>query len=120
MTVRVFQFWSGAPATIREVELPANVVEENYAKESTHGTDGVRLGFLNAIFKYGQNEVQNQQAPSVSVGDIIELNLFGVYSFFAVASAGFEDYGREKHFMYSSTSRLGRCASGLGHEDITE
>jgi len=106
MTIRVFQFWSGRPVTIREVELPSHIVEENKSKETTHGSDGVRIGFLNAVFHYGQNEVQNQQAPSVSVGDIIELVHEGEYEHWVVANAGFENYGSEK-FYYFTQSRPG-------------
>jgi hypothetical protein len=100
MTFKVFQFWNGQPATIREVELPPSVVDDNKAKHITHGNEGVRIGFLNAIYHYGQNEVQNRMSPSVSVGDIIELALDGEYEFWIVANAGFENFGREKHFLF--------------------
>lgn len=112
MTFRVFQFWSGAPATIREVTLPDSVVEDNKSKYTTHGPEGVRLGFLNAIFHYGQNEVQNRMAPSVSVGDIIELVQDGEYEFWVVANVGFENYGREKHFLFTQ-SRPGNETIGV-------
>lgn len=101
MTFRVFQFWNGNEATIREVSLPDEVVQENLAKHTTHGGEGVRLGFLNSVFRYGQNEVQNLQTPSVSVGDIIELKLDDVIEFWVVASTGFENYGREKLFFFT-------------------
>lgn len=100
MTFRVFQFWNGNKATIREVELSDSVITDNKAKYHTHGSEGVRMGFLNAIYHYGQNEIQNRMAPSVSVGDIIELVLDEEIEFWVVASMGFENYGREKHFMF--------------------
>lgn len=103
MTFRVFQFWSGREATIREVTLPDSVVEDNKSKYTTHGSEGVRIGLLNAIFYYGQNEVQNRMAPSVSVGDIIELKTDDNednIEFWVVANVGFENYGREKHFIF--------------------
>ena len=103
MTVRVFQFWNGSPATIREVVLPLSVVENNKAKHITHGDEGVRIGFLNAIFHYGQNDIQPLMAPSVSVGDIIELVLDEGIEFWVVANAGFENYGREKHFLFTQS-----------------
>ena len=100
-TFRVFQFWGGSEATIREVTLPESVVDENEDKSMTTGPEGVRIGFLNAIFHYGQNEVQVQPTPSVSVGDIIELVLDGEYEHWVVANQGFENYGREKHFLFT-------------------
>lgn len=103
MTFRVFQFWSGSEATIRQVHLSDAIIKENNAKSITHGTDGVRIGLLNAIFHYGQNEVQNRMAPSVSVGDIIELKTDDNednIEFWVVANVGFENYGREKHFIF--------------------
>jgi len=112
MTFRVFQFWNGNKATIREVELSDSVVEDNKAKCHTHGSEGVTLGFLNAIYHYGQNEIQNRMAPSVSVGDIIELVLDGEIEFWVVANMGFENYGREKHF-YFTQSRPGSETIGV-------
>ena len=112
MTFKVYQFWNGNPATIREVTLPFSAVQENLAKFITHGDEGVRIGFLNAIYHYGQNDVQNRQAPSVSVGDIIELVLDEGIEFWVVANAGFENYGREKHY-YFTQSRPGSETIGV-------
>lgn len=113
MTIRVFQFWAGSPVTIREVELPMHVVQSNDAKADTDGREGVVMGLLNAVWHYGQNEIQSQQAPSVSVGDIIELTVDGIIEHWVVAGLGFENYGFEKHFMFSGTAAANR-ATGPG------
>lgn len=99
MTFKVFQFWNGNEASIREVEIPGPVYEEKLANILTHDTEGVRMGLLNSIFHYGQNETQNKPNPSVSVGDIIQLNFEGDIEFWVVASQGFKNYGRDKHFI---------------------
>lgn len=99
MTVKVYQFWNGKEATIREVKLNEDSVEDNMSKVVTHDQEGVRMGLLNAVYHYGQNEVQQQNCPSVSVGDIIQLPFDGSFEFWVVANQGFENYGREKHFL---------------------
>lgn len=101
MTFRVFQFWSGREATIREVTLPDSVVEDNKVKSTTLNSEAWRTAVLDSIFYYGQNEMQNRPAPSVSVGDIIEILVDGEYEHWVVANAGFENYGREKHFLFT-------------------
>lgn len=103
MKFRVFQFWSGQPATIREGELPETVVDEALAH---HHPEVIRNAFLGAIFHFGQNEAQLRDTPSVSVGDIIELKRGDIIEFWVFANTGFVDFGREKHWLFSSNTTL--------------
>lgn len=63
--------------TVREVEVPDQEIPSN---------DTYRL--LDLIFYYGQNDFQPKPFPSVSVGDIIELNI-PFTKYFEVKSVGF-------------------------------
>ena len=47
---------------------------------------------LEAVFHYGQNDFQPQQLPSVSVGDVIQLN----NKYFMVKSLGFEELSKDQ------------------------
>lgn len=114
MQVRVFQFWNGRDASIRTVDVPAAEVEEvkTWATKVALGQEPPEEGvdtqtattnkLLNLVYHYGQNDFQPRQAPSVSVGDIIELKLEpgSAAEFWAVASFGFTNFGRDKHFMF--------------------
>lgn len=67
MTFKVEMLAFGRPDEIRLVEVPKNrfceedILENRISKEAC----------LEIIFQYGQNDVQPQQHPSVSVGDVI-------------------------------------------------
>ncbi len=63
MIVKVFLFAFGNGA-VREVEIPDNEWEEATTTEHK----------LDAVFHWGQNDFQPKPFPSVSVGDVIELN----------------------------------------------
>ena len=62
---------------IRTVEVPQKIAEE-FCTTSEQ--------MLELIFEYGQNDFQPQPLPSVSVGDVIELEK----KFYMVKSIGFE------------------------------
>ena len=66
----------GRPNEIRTVFVP----EDEYSRAQS--TDEI----LNLVFQYGQNDVQPQKHPSVSVGDVIELE--GTY--WLVKGVGFK------------------------------
>ncbi|MBS1722497.1 MAG: hypothetical protein JSS66_05760 [Armatimonadetes bacterium] len=115
MKFKVYQFYNQMELSIREVEVPDDLVEaeKTLAMKRTLGEEppvpevnnetAMRDAVLNLVFKYGQNEVQNKQHPSVSVGDIIEYRHgAGVPTYYVVAPVGFLDYGRDKWFMFRS------------------
>lgn len=116
MQVRVFQFWNGRDAVIREVDVPAEEVEKvkAWAAQVTLGKEPPEEGvdtetatknrLLNLVYYYGQNDFQPRPAPSVSVGDIIEFKLepTSVAEHWVVASFGFMNFGREKHFIFDN------------------
>lgn len=82
MKVRVYLLAFGYPGEIREVEIP-----DSY--------DPLDPGTLETIFWYGQNEVQPQNHPSCSVGDVIELGgywLIQNVGFKELTSQEFEEY----------------------------
>ena len=68
--------------TIREIEVPQN--------EINHCSDIYEI--LELIFKYGQNMFQSRNCPSLSVGDIVEVN--GKY--YDVKCVGFEEIDKDK------------------------
>ena len=68
---------------IRAVEIP----DEEY-KEA----NGITNQILELVFKYGQNDFQPKQMPSVSVGDVVKF--FNQY--FMVKEAGYEELSKEE------------------------
>lgn len=74
----------GKPGEVREVELPGN--------------DSDCRPLLPQVFEFGQNDVQPQQHPSVSVGDVIDLGnyesrfLVMPNGFYAMSAQQFDDY----------------------------
>lgn len=77
MIYRVFMLAFGGPGQTRLVHVPV--------KSRT------REELLEAIFHYGQNDVQpDRHCCSVSVGDVIELPIGGQVVFYRVTSDGFE------------------------------
>lgn len=112
MTVRVFQFWNGRDVSIREVEVPGEEIDKidwlTNADDAAASVDNAKSQLLSLVFKYGQNDVQPREAPSVSVGDIIELKMSpdDLASHYAVASFGFADYNRDKHFVFRGSKPL--------------
>ena len=63
--------------TIRKVEIA----------DSFKG--GNLMELLNQVFKMGQNDFQEQDLPSVSVGDVIEYDNNREFKYFMVAPFGF-------------------------------
>jgi hypothetical protein len=104
--VRMLAF--GDPGDVREVDVP----DEELSRKTTKTTQ--QNFVLELIFKYGQNDFQPQQMPSVSMGDVIEYE----GKFFAVCALGFrrliklEDYealtqwGRQSACMNFNPSEL--------------
>ena len=76
--VQQFRFNDGQ---YRNVEVPNSEISENVN------------AVLNSVYHYGQNIFQSQDAPSVSVGDVI--NYDGRY--FIVADFGFEQIKSETY-----------------------
>lgn len=117
MTFNVFQFWNGQAASIRPVEVPADkfaaakqlCIDRVAGKVEPLPDVDTNQAFiqdvLNLIFHYGQNEWQPLQHPSVSVGDIIEFKVAdkGHIEFWVVATIGFMNYSREKHFIFRNS-----------------
>ena len=116
MTFRVFQFWNGSRATIREVDVPMSEL----TLAGHLGFDG-KTYLLDRIFHFGQKEVQPRPCPSLSTGDIIELDLDKQWSeqyeesvlcihggthsrieYWGVASVGFVNFGRNKDMIFNS------------------
>jgi hypothetical protein len=74
MIVKAYQFWD--KAFVREIEI--------------EDTDDLKTA-LNSAFRFGQNDFQPRQTPSVSVGDILELpEQFGDDRLHVVMSCGFK------------------------------
>ena len=118
MTFNVFQFWNGQAASIRPVEVPADkfaaakqlCIDRVAGKVEPLPDVDTNQAFiqdvLNLIFHYGQNEWQPLPHPSVSVGDIIEFKVAdkGHIEFWVVATIGFMNYSREKHFIFRNST----------------
>lgn len=88
LTVRVEVEIHGAylreppPIQIRVVEIPMGAIEQYRGDDNA-----VPLGaVLDLAFQYGQNDLQPQRCPSVSVGDVIRW----AGHRYRVASVGFE------------------------------
>jgi hypothetical protein len=86
MQVKVHMLAFGEPNEIRWVEIP----------QEYHGAMGDEE-VLSAVFHYGQNEFQEQLHPSVSVGDVIELNDGDL---FIVKPIGFSLMSKEEFNSY--------------------
>lgn len=96
MIVIAHQFWDRSFR--REIEIP-DTTDLNTA--------------LNDAFKYGQNDVQVRETPSVSVGDILELpESFGDQRIHIVMSAGFESWSNVKlRCMFQTSKKEDTCSS---------
>jgi len=66
---------------IRYVSVPKHKIDLNNSYES-----------LEEIYSYGQNEIQEQQLQSVSMGDVIEFN----NELFLIAPIGFQKISQEE------------------------
>lgn len=80
MLVNVRMLAFGKPGEIREVEVNDCFLVE--------GTDY----FLDEVFAAGQNDIQAQQHPSVSIGDVIEYDS----KLFLVCMVGYKEISEEE------------------------
>ena len=82
MIVRVHMLAFHEPGKIRLVHVPNAPNANDYSN---------RDELLEAVFHYGQNDVQPiNECCSVSVGDVIELPIGGQVVFYRVTREGFE------------------------------
>jgi hypothetical protein len=81
--VRMIAFGNGA---IRTVSIPN--WDETKSVESK----------LESVFHYGQNEIQPKRSPSVSVGDVIELD----GKLHLVCGAGFREMSEAEYDQYAA------------------
>lgn len=96
MNVNVLMMAFGDPGETRTVTVPDN--------EWTTDTNKT----LELVFHYGQNDFQPQNHPSVSVGDIIELDnvrwLVRPFGFLGLTPEQFSEYNtllrRDRQFHY--------------------
>jgi hypothetical protein len=93
MIVKVHMLAFGAEGQIREVTIPEGMKEDD----------------LETVFHFGQNEVQPQKCPSVSCGDVIELN----GEFHMVARIGFRKITEDELKKYREIPRIDRMLSEL-------
>jgi len=77
------------PEDVRHVEVPDGEFES-----------AIKDDKLSIVFKLGQNDFQTQQMPSVSVGDVIELN----NEYHLVLGAGFRQITKAKFEELKKTS----------------
>ena len=77
----------GDEEEIREVSIPEGVEES-----------------LDNVYHYGQNDVQPLQHPSVSVGDVINMN----GRKFVIMAFGFRDLSEDEYEKYLATPRRNR------------
>ena len=92
MNIRVHMLAFGDPGEIRMVEVPDDRWTDNNEKN------------LDIVFQYGQNDFQPQNHPSVSVGDIIELD----NQFFMVRPIGFLGLTHDQYMEYTGKDRRDR------------
>jgi hypothetical protein len=73
---------------VRKVEVPGqdlSLLEQHIDASALEPT-------LDLVFRYGQNDFQSRQRPSVSVGDVIQL----AKRYFMVAPVGFREITEEE------------------------
>lgn len=88
---------------IRMVEIPDEVGVRGASEDD----------ILNETFAYGQNDFQPQQMPSLSVGDVIELN--GEYHL--IMSVGFKKIAQSEFESYKAIPMRDRSMSVYKMED---
>lgn len=88
MQVKVHMLAFCDKGTIRKVDIPDDEIEDSLTSDSKWALDSV----LNLVFRYGQNMFQSRSTPSVSVGDVIELD--GKYH--EVKTCGFTEVTKEE------------------------
>ena len=90
-SIKVYLLAFGKQGQIRIVQIP-HIIENNL------------LQTLEQVFHYGQNDFQQQPCPSVSVGDVIELN----NDLFLVCPTGFYKMTTVEFAKYLEIPRLDR------------
>lgn len=75
----------GQPEEIREVLV------KDYEKEDDN------LTILEKVYYWGQNDLQPQKHPSVSVGDIIEIAIEKEILFFLICPLGFHQLSKKEY-----------------------
>lgn len=93
MVVNVHMTAFGEEGEIRAVRIPLDALG---------GDDPGDRDILNLVYRYGQNEEQPQDHPSVSTGDVVELHdgrlfLCALSSWRRLSREQFEDYQREAY-----------------------
>lgn len=97
----IVQLLAFTDTDIREVEVPNDFAE----------LSGDAL--LEQIFYFGQNDFQPQQRPSVSVGDVIELDS----KYYLVKPMGFKEITLKQLIHYANLPREERFMSSLRDDD---
>jgi hypothetical protein len=94
-TYRVFMTAFGRPGEIREV-----VIQD--------GENTAHTAILDDVYHSGQNDIQPQQHPSVSMGDIIEIKERDETFFYLVKACGFHKLSLAEAIDYLHTERRSR------------
>lgn len=76
----------GDPNEIRLVEVPWNRLSEEDVLENRISTEEA----LQIIWRFGQNDVQPKQHPSLSVGDVIRFKLSDRNERYRIEPIGFQ------------------------------
>ncbi len=109
--VHMFAFADeGDRSKVRPVEVPIAP-----GKQNPISSQDELSSLLELVFKYGQNDFQPKQFPSVSVGDVADIN--GRY--FMVMVAGWKELSKEEFdkmpvpsTMYAYGLRIKKSAKG--------
>lgn len=97
MTVKVHLTAYGERDEIRRVQIPTEEL--------------VKTGLLNLVYHYGQNEAQPQDHPSVSVGDVVELDTREL--FICGFSDDWQPISRETFEAYQDQAYCGSEAASI-------
>lgn len=92
------ELWAFGEGEVRQVEIPDVLVKDLADKPAMLHT------VLGAVFRYGQNDYDPQQLPSVSVGDVI--NIYG--GKYMIKSVGFHSMSKSEYESYIRLPRVKR------------
>jgi hypothetical protein len=96
MKVKVHLLAFGQPNEVRYVEVEAPASEEQ--------------ALLDQVFHFGQNDFQPQRHPSVSMGDVVELENS---KFYVIQAVGFKELSRVEFVQYRALERRERVFSNF-------
>ena len=99
MTFNVRMTAFGKPNEVRTVNVPNTVLDR------AHGDEAV----LEQVFYYGQNDFQPMPHPSVSMGDVIELN----QKLFLCQAFGFKEISKEQFDTYTQIPQRDRTINTI-------